>query len=62
MTMRGGEDRSVRKSFDTFTPFGPTIVTPDALPPITELQLRLRVNGRSGSGRTWRISSGASLS
>jgi 2-keto-4-pentenoate hydratase/2-oxohepta-3-ene-1,7-dioic acid hydratase in catechol pathway len=45
MTMRGGEDRSVRKSFDTFTPVGPTIVTPDELPPIAELQIRLRVNG-----------------
>jgi 2-keto-4-pentenoate hydratase/2-oxohepta-3-ene-1,7-dioic acid hydratase in catechol pathway len=45
MTMRGGEDRSVRKSFDTFTPLGPTVVTPDEVPPIDELELRLRVNG-----------------
>ncbi|SER35676.1 2-keto-4-pentenoate hydratase/2-oxohepta-3-ene-1,7-dioic acid hydratase (catechol pathway) [Lentzea xinjiangensis] len=45
MTMRGGEDRSVRKSFDTFTPIGPTIVTPDELPPIDELQIHLWVNG-----------------
>lgn len=45
MTMRGGEDRSVRKSFDTFTPVGPTVVTPDELPPIDELQIRLWVNG-----------------
>jgi 2-keto-4-pentenoate hydratase/2-oxohepta-3-ene-1,7-dioic acid hydratase in catechol pathway len=44
MTMRGGEDRSVRKSFDTFTPVGPTVVTPDELAPIEELQLRLWVN------------------
>ncbi|WP_224389994.1 fumarylacetoacetate hydrolase family protein [Pseudonocardia sp. ICBG1293] len=45
MTMRGGEDRSVRKSFDTFTPLGPTVVTPDEVPPVDELELRLSVNG-----------------
>lgn len=45
MTMRGGEDRSVRKSFDTFTPIGPTVVDRHDLPPIAELELRLRVNG-----------------
>lgn len=45
MTMRGGEDRSVRKSFDTFTPVGPTIVSPADLPRIEELELHLWVNG-----------------
>lgn len=45
MTMRGGEDRSVRKSFDTFTPTGPTIVPIAEVPPIEELELRLWVNG-----------------
>jgi 2-keto-4-pentenoate hydratase/2-oxohepta-3-ene-1,7-dioic acid hydratase in catechol pathway len=45
MTMRGGEDRSVRKSFDTFTPVGPSIVAPQYIPPIDELELRLWVNG-----------------
>ncbi|WP_033294539.1 fumarylacetoacetate hydrolase family protein [Amycolatopsis jejuensis] len=45
MTMRGGEDRSVRKSFDTFTPTGPTLVSPADLPPIGELELHLWVNG-----------------
>jgi 2-keto-4-pentenoate hydratase/2-oxohepta-3-ene-1,7-dioic acid hydratase in catechol pathway len=45
MTMRGGEDRSVRKSFDTFTPVGPTIVSPDEASPIEVMQLRLWVNG-----------------
>jgi 2-keto-4-pentenoate hydratase/2-oxohepta-3-ene-1,7-dioic acid hydratase in catechol pathway len=29
ITMRGGEDRSTRKSFDTFTPLGPWLVTSD---------------------------------
>ena len=45
MTMRGGEDRSVRKSFDTFTPTGPTIVSPADLPPVDDLELHLWVNG-----------------
>lgn len=46
MTMRGGEDRSVRKSFDTFTPTGPTIVSPSDVPPIDDLELHLWVNGK----------------
>lgn len=29
ITMRGGEDRSTRKSFETFTPMGPWLVTAD---------------------------------
>lgn len=45
MTMRGGEDRSVRKSFDTFTPVGPTIVAREDVPPVDELELSLWVNG-----------------
>ena len=45
MTMRGGEDRSVRKSFDTFTPLGPTIVARADAPPVEQMQLRLWVNG-----------------
>jgi 2-keto-4-pentenoate hydratase/2-oxohepta-3-ene-1,7-dioic acid hydratase in catechol pathway len=45
MTMRGGEDRSVRKSFDTFTPVGPSIVAPQDIAPIDELELCLWVNG-----------------
>jgi 2-keto-4-pentenoate hydratase/2-oxohepta-3-ene-1,7-dioic acid hydratase in catechol pathway len=45
MTMRGGEDRSVRKSFDTFTPTGPTLVSPSDVPPIDDLELHLWVNG-----------------
>lgn len=45
MTMRGHEDRSMRKSFDTFTPIGPTIVSPNEAPPIEDMQLHLWVNG-----------------
>jgi 2-keto-4-pentenoate hydratase/2-oxohepta-3-ene-1,7-dioic acid hydratase in catechol pathway len=44
MTMRGGEDRSTRKSFDTFTPLGPSLVTPDEVGDLHELRLRTWVN------------------
>ncbi|MEU4160833.1 fumarylacetoacetate hydrolase family protein [Actinoplanes sp. NPDC026670] len=40
ITMRGGEDRSTRKSFDTFTPVGPYLVTPDEVGPPEALTLR----------------------
>lgn len=45
ITMRGGEDRSVRKSFDTFTPVGPHLVTPDEVGDLRALSLRCSVNG-----------------
>ena len=45
ITMRGDEDRSFRKSFDTFTPIGPAIVTADDVPDPDALELVLRVNG-----------------
>lgn len=44
MTMRGGEDRSTRKSFDTFTPVGPFLVTPDEVGELSMLRLRTWVN------------------
>jgi 2-keto-4-pentenoate hydratase/2-oxohepta-3-ene-1,7-dioic acid hydratase in catechol pathway len=44
MTMRGGEDRSTRKSFDTFTPCGPHLVTPDEAGPPEEMRLRCTVD------------------
>lgn len=40
ITMRGGEDRSTRKSFDSFTPVGPYLVTPDEVGPLDSLTLR----------------------
>jgi 2-keto-4-pentenoate hydratase/2-oxohepta-3-ene-1,7-dioic acid hydratase in catechol pathway len=46
MTMRGGEDRSVRKSFDTFTPVGPWLVTPAEAGDLAELELRTWVDGK----------------
>lgn len=44
MTMRGGEDRSVRKSFDTFTPVGPYLVTPDETGRWQDMRLQTWVN------------------
>jgi 2-keto-4-pentenoate hydratase/2-oxohepta-3-ene-1,7-dioic acid hydratase in catechol pathway len=45
ITMRGGEDRSTRKSFETFTPMGPWIVTADEIPDPGVLDLRCSVSG-----------------
>lgn len=44
ITMRGGEDRSVRKSFDTFTPMGPVLVTADEFGDPGEVELRCWVS------------------
>ncbi|MFJ6436156.1 fumarylacetoacetate hydrolase family protein [Streptomyces sp. NPDC091416] len=43
ITVRSGEDRSTRKSFDTFTPIGPWIVTADEIPDPDSLGLRCDV-------------------
>jgi 2-keto-4-pentenoate hydratase/2-oxohepta-3-ene-1,7-dioic acid hydratase in catechol pathway len=45
ITVRGDEDRSTRKSFDTFTPVGPVLVTADEIPDPHALELQLWVNG-----------------
>jgi 2-keto-4-pentenoate hydratase/2-oxohepta-3-ene-1,7-dioic acid hydratase in catechol pathway len=45
ITLRGDEDRSFRKSFDTFTPIGPAIVTADEIRDPDALTIRLSVNG-----------------
>jgi 2-keto-4-pentenoate hydratase/2-oxohepta-3-ene-1,7-dioic acid hydratase in catechol pathway len=45
ITVRSGEDRSTRKSFDTFTPVGPYITTHDEVPDPAELDLRCWVDG-----------------
>ena len=44
ITVRGKEDRPWRKSFDTFTPVGPWIVTGDEVGNPNELQMNLWVN------------------
>jgi 2-keto-4-pentenoate hydratase/2-oxohepta-3-ene-1,7-dioic acid hydratase in catechol pathway len=46
ITMRGGEDRSLRKSFDTFTPIGPWVVTADEVGDPGSLGLTCCVNGQ----------------
>ncbi|MEU9746618.1 fumarylacetoacetate hydrolase family protein [Streptomyces niveus] len=45
ITVRSTEDRSLRKSFDTFTPIGPWITTADEIPDPSALELRCSVNG-----------------
>ncbi|WP_462409746.1 fumarylacetoacetate hydrolase family protein [Neobacillus sp. Marseille-QA0830] len=44
ITVRGKEDRPWRKSFDTFTPIGPWLVTADEIENPNELGFRLWVN------------------
>jgi len=47
MTIRGTEDRSYRKSLDTFTVLGPWVVTADELPDPSALDFELKVNGET---------------
>jgi 2-keto-4-pentenoate hydratase/2-oxohepta-3-ene-1,7-dioic acid hydratase in catechol pathway len=44
MTVRGKQERAIRKSFDTFTPVGPWIVTADEVPDPSALHVQLWVN------------------
>jgi 2-keto-4-pentenoate hydratase/2-oxohepta-3-ene-1,7-dioic acid hydratase in catechol pathway len=46
MTIRGTEDRSFRKSLDTFTVLGPWLVTADELGDPSRLDLEITVNGQ----------------
>jgi 2-keto-4-pentenoate hydratase/2-oxohepta-3-ene-1,7-dioic acid hydratase in catechol pathway len=45
ITVRSSEDRSARKSFDTFTPVGPWIASPDEVGDPDRLELRCWVGG-----------------
>jgi 2-keto-4-pentenoate hydratase/2-oxohepta-3-ene-1,7-dioic acid hydratase in catechol pathway len=45
ITVRGPEERSLRKSIDTYTVLGPWLVTPDELPDPSGLELSISVNG-----------------
>jgi 2-keto-4-pentenoate hydratase/2-oxohepta-3-ene-1,7-dioic acid hydratase in catechol pathway len=47
MTVRGPEDRSFRKSIDTYSVLGPWLVTADELPDPSGLELELTVNGET---------------
>jgi 2-keto-4-pentenoate hydratase/2-oxohepta-3-ene-1,7-dioic acid hydratase in catechol pathway len=44
VTVRGKEDRVMRKSYDTFSPIGPAIVTADEVGDPSSIELRLWVN------------------
>ncbi len=44
MVVRGNEERVMRKSYDTFCPFGPWIVTSDEIPDPANIQAKLWVN------------------
>jgi len=45
ITVRGPEERSLRKSIDTYTVLGPWLVTADEVPDPSNLDLSLSVNG-----------------
>src|SRR6185295_929942 len=45
LVVRGKEERVMRKSFDTFCPLGPWIVTADEIADPFDITLALRVNG-----------------
>jgi 2-keto-4-pentenoate hydratase/2-oxohepta-3-ene-1,7-dioic acid hydratase in catechol pathway len=47
ITVRGPEERSLRKSIDTYTVLGPWMVTADELPDPSGLALELTVNGEA---------------
>jgi 2-keto-4-pentenoate hydratase/2-oxohepta-3-ene-1,7-dioic acid hydratase in catechol pathway len=45
ISIRGSEERSLRKSADTYTVLGPWLVTPDDVPEPDRLELEISVNG-----------------
>lgn len=45
ITLRGPEDRSFRKSIDSYSVLGPWMVTADEIPDPDSLQLKIAVNG-----------------
>jgi 2-keto-4-pentenoate hydratase/2-oxohepta-3-ene-1,7-dioic acid hydratase in catechol pathway len=45
ITIRGPEERSLRKSPDSYAVLGPWLVTPDEIPDPGALNLRISVNG-----------------
>ncbi len=45
MSVRGTEDRSFRKSIDSYSVLGPWLVTPDEVPDPDDVGFTLRVNG-----------------
>src|SRR2546430_13132803 len=47
--LRGGEERSQRKSYDTFTPLGPWVTTADEVPDPDDLAIRLWLKDRKST-------------
>ncbi|WP_425986802.1 fumarylacetoacetate hydrolase family protein [Brevundimonas sp. TWP1-2-1b1] len=47
MTVRGAEERSMRKSIDSYSVLGPWLVTADEIPDPSELDFELKVDGVS---------------
>ena len=47
MTVRGTEDRSYRKSMDSYTVLGPWLVTPDEFGDPSQIDFELKVNGET---------------
>lgn len=45
MTVRGSEERSMRKSVDTYSVLGPCLATPDEIADPGKLELKLCING-----------------
>jgi 2-keto-4-pentenoate hydratase/2-oxohepta-3-ene-1,7-dioic acid hydratase in catechol pathway len=45
MSVRGTEDRSFRKSIDTYSVLGPWLITPDEMPDPDNVSFTLKVNG-----------------
>ncbi|MGQ0546779.1 MAG: fumarylacetoacetate hydrolase family protein [Betaproteobacteria bacterium] len=61
VTVRGSEDRSFRKSIDTYTVLGPWLTTADQVPDPGNIQIRLEQNGEvrqdaSTSDLLWDVS------
>jgi 2-keto-4-pentenoate hydratase/2-oxohepta-3-ene-1,7-dioic acid hydratase in catechol pathway len=54
ITIRGKEERVMRKSFDTFTPVGPWIATAEEIPDPSDIRMRLCVNGVEKQAATTR--------
>jgi 2-keto-4-pentenoate hydratase/2-oxohepta-3-ene-1,7-dioic acid hydratase in catechol pathway len=47
ISVRGDQDRSNRKSYDTFTVVGPCVATPDEVGDPQDLEMELRLNGET---------------
>jgi 2,4-diketo-3-deoxy-L-fuconate hydrolase len=55
MTVRGTEDRSLRKSFDTAAGLGPWLTTPDEIADPRDIPFQLTVNGELRQASTTRL-------